>query len=166
MKSQADIGLVGLGAMGENLALNLKDHQWRTALYNRHGEKVSEFMKEYGNDSMFIPCMTPEELCKSLKTPRKILLTVKSGSAVDEMLQTFVPLLDKGDIIIDGGNSDYRNTIRRAHALDELGIHFIGLGISGGTDGARYGASLMAGCTKESLEPVDRKSTRLNSSHT
>lgn len=154
MKSQADIGLVGLGTMGENLALNLKDHQWRTALYNRHGEKVSEFMEAHKHDSMFIPCMTPEELCNSLKTPRRILLTVKSGSAVDEMLQTFIPLLDKGDIIIDGGNSDYRDTTRRSRYLEEHGIHFIGLGISGGMDGARYGASLMAGGTKAGLEPV------------
>lgn len=153
MKSQADIAIVGLGVMGENLALNLKDHQWRTALFNRHPEKVQDFIREH-NDPMFIPCMTPEDLCKSLKSPRKILLTVKSGPAVDEMLHIFVPMLDKGDVIIDGGNSDYRHTIRRSHFLEEHGIHFVGLGISGGMDGARNGASLMAGCTKEGWESV------------
>lgn len=153
MNSQADIGLAGLGVMGENLALNLQQNGWRTALFNRHGEKVQNFVKKH-NESSFIPCMTPEDLCKNLKTPRKILLTVKSGPAVDEIIHHLIPLLEKGDVIIDGGNSDFRHTIRRCHFLEEHGIHFVGLGISGGMEGARNGASLMAGCTTESWDAV------------
>lgn len=153
MNSQVDIGLAGLGVMGENLALNLQKNGWSVALFNRHEEKVQEFLKQH-NDPSFTPCTTPEELCKKLKTPRKILLTVKSGPAVDEMIHLFIPHLEKGDVIIDGGNSDYRHTTHRCHFLEEHGIHYVGLGISGGMEGAQNGASLMAGCTLESWELV------------
>lgn len=131
---KSDIGLVGLAVMGENLALNLEQKGYRVSLYNRLRENspqaVDSFLANKGKNKHFIGTHSPKEFIESLKSPRKILLMIRAGHPVDEMIITLLPFLKKGDTIIDGGNSDYRDTQRRENELREKGIFFVGCGIS------------------------------------
>ncbi len=143
--AKADIGLIGLAVMGQNLAMNMNDHGFTVAVYNRTKEKVDEFLNGSAKESQIIGTHSLEELIESIQRPRKIMLMIKAGEPVDKMIEQIIPLLDKGDIIIDGGNSHYADTTRRCRALNEKGILFVGAGISGGEEGARHGPSIMPG---------------------
>jgi 6-phosphogluconate dehydrogenase len=143
--SKADIGLVGLAVMGENIILNMESKGFTVACYNRTVAKVDKFIDGRAKGKNIIGCHTPEELVKNLKTPRRIMLMVKAGKPVDAFIDTFLPLLDDGDIIIDGGNSHYPDTIRRTELVQNKGKLYIGTGVSGGEEGALKGPSMMPG---------------------
>jgi 6-phosphogluconate dehydrogenase len=145
MSSQSDIGLVGLAVMGQNLILNMADHGFRVAAYNRTSSKVDDFIAGPARDKTVVGCKKPKEFVENLKKPRRIMMMVKAGDPVSLTIAQFVPLLEAGDIIIDGGNSYYLDTERRAEELEQKGILYIGAGISGGEEGARYGPSIMPG---------------------
>lgn len=131
--------------MGANLARNAARNGAKVAVFNRTTEVMTQFIQDYAKEGSFVPCKTYEELIRSLDAPRAFLLMVKAGPAVDAVLEDLLPHLEKGDIIIDGGNSHYEDTDRRYHDLKEKGISFIGMGVSGGEDGALYGPSMMVG---------------------
>ena len=131
--------------MGQNLALNMNDHGFVVAVFNRTTSKVDDFLAEQAKGTKIIGTHSIEELCKSLKRPRRIMLMVKAGTPIDEFIELVLPYLEAGDIIIDGGNSLYTDTNRRCQTLSKKGIHFIGAGISGGEEGARFGPSIMPG---------------------
>ncbi len=143
--SKADIGLVGLAVMGENLVLNMENHGFTVAVYNRTVDKVEKFVNGRGKGKKIIGTHSIEELVASLKSPRKIMMMVKAGQAVDDFIEQLIPHLDEGDIIIDGGNSHYPDSIRRTKYLEEKGFLFIGTGVSGGEEGALKGPSIMPG---------------------
>lgn len=143
--SQADIGLIGLAVMGQNLALNMNDHGFVVAVYNRTVAKVEEFLEGPAKGSQILGAHSLEDFFKSLKKPRKVMLMVKAGDPVDEFIELCLPFLEAGDVIIDGGNSLFTDSIRRFQKLKEKGIYFIGAGISGGEEGARHGPSIMPG---------------------
>lgn len=145
----ADIGLIGLAVMGQNLALNIHDHGFKIAVFNRTTSKVDEFLQGPAQGTGVIGTHSIEEFVRSLKKPRRIILMVKAGQPVDEFIDLLVPHLEKGDIIIDGGNSLFTDTNRRVKSLKEKGIIFIGSGISGGEEGARNGPSIMPGGNSE-----------------
>ena len=147
--SQADIGVVGLAVMGRNLILNMSDHNFTVAVYNRTTAKVDEFLAGEAKGKSIIGSHSIEEFVASLKRPRKIMFMVKAGSAVDDFIEMVLPHLEQGDVIIDGGNSLFTDTLRRTHSLKEKGIHYVGAGVSGGEDGARNGPSLMPGGSSE-----------------
>ncbi|MBI3331940.1 NADP-dependent phosphogluconate dehydrogenase [Candidatus Peregrinibacteria bacterium] len=154
------LGLIGLGTMGANLARNAARNGATVAVYNRTKEKLDAFIEEHGKEGVFVACKTYAELAKALKPPRPILLMVKAGEAVDQVLKELLPHLQKGDIVIDAGNSHYRDTEKREAQLLEKGIHLIGLGVSGGEEGALKGPSMMPGGSKEAyavLEPLLKK---------
>ena len=142
---QADIGLIGLAVMGQNLVLNMNDHGYVVAVFNRTVSKVEEFLEGPAKGTQVIGCHTLNEFVQKLKKPRRVMLMVKAGDPVDEFIEQLVPLLERGDIIIDGGNSHYPDTNRRCQNLKNKGIYFIGTGISGGEEGARHGPSIMPG---------------------
>ena len=154
MTKKADIGLIGLAVMGENLVLNMERNGFTVAVFNRHTEKVDAFINGRGKGKNFIGCHSIEELCANLTSPRKIMLMVKAGQAVDDLTAKLLPHLDKGDIIIDGGNSFFPDTIRRTKDLAEKGIRFIGTGVSGGEEGALKGPSIMPGGNPEAWEYI------------
>lgn len=143
--SKADIGLVGLAVMGENLVLNIESRGFTVAVYNRTVEKVTNFIEGRGKGKNFIGAHSIEELVKNLKTPRKVMLMVKAGKPVDDFIEQIIPYLEKGDIIIDGGNSHFPDSIRRTKYLESKGLLFIGTGVSGGEEGALKGPSIMPG---------------------
>lgn len=143
--SQADIGLIGLAVMGQNLVLNMADHGFTVAVYNRSPDKTRAFLNGEAANKTIIGTESLEELVSSLKSPRKVMLMVKAGEVVDHFIEQLTPLLDEGDIIIDGGNSLYTDSTRRTHELKEKGLLFIGTGVSGGEEGARHGPSIMPG---------------------
>ena len=145
MNSQCDIGLIGLAVMGQNLILNMADHGFRVAAYNRTTEKVDAFLAGPAKEKSITGCYSPEELVNSLKKPRRVMLMVKAGEPVSQTIATLTPLLDSGDIIIDGGNSYFKDTEQRLKELAARGILFLGTGISGGEEGARHGPSIMPG---------------------
>jgi 6-phosphogluconate dehydrogenase len=159
---KADIGLVGLAVMGQNLALNMQRHGYRVAVYNRTWEKTVEFMQGPARGLDFLPQGSPVELVLSLKSPRRVMLMVKAGGAVDAMIDSLVPLLEPGDVIIDGGNSYFEDTVRREKALAAKGLRFIGAGVSGGEEGALNGPSIMPGCSKEAWLAVGRVLTDIS----
>jgi 6-phosphogluconate dehydrogenase len=140
-----DIGLIGLAVMGQNLVLNMNDHGYTVAVYNRTVSKVDDFINNEAKGTKVVGAHSIEELIGSLKTPRRVMLMVKAGDTVDKMIELLVPHLEKDDIIIDGGNSLYTDTNRRTKELREKGLHFIGTGVSGGEEGARFGPSIMPG---------------------
>ncbi|CAN5162450.1 NADP-dependent phosphogluconate dehydrogenase [soil metagenome] len=153
----ADIGVIGLGVMGENLALNLEDHGYRVALWNHTEAKVTRLIEGAGASRQWIGTRTLEELAAALSRPRRILLMIKAGTPVDEMLEKLVPVLGPDDVIVDGGNSLFTDTQRREAALSERGVRFIGMGVSGGEEGARHGPSLMPGGARtayDHLRPI------------
>lgn len=142
---QADIALIGLAVMGQNLILNMDDNGFVVCAYNRTVAKVEHFLQNEAKGTKIIGATSLQDMVQKLKKPRKVMLLVKAGSAVDEFVKNLVPLLSKGDIIIDGGNSQYIDTQRWCKELAPTGILYIGMGVSGGEDGARYGPSLMPG---------------------
>ena len=139
------MGLIGLAVMGQNLALNINDHGYTLAVYNRSSEKTEAFLAKSAKNTKIIPAYSLEELISQLKSPRRVMLMIKAGKPVDLTIEALLPLLDEGDIIIDGGNSHFPDTIRRTKELEEKGILFIGTGISGGEEGARFGPAIMPG---------------------
>lgn len=154
MSKKCDIGVIGLAVMGQNLVLNIEDSGYRVAGYNRTTSVTENFIKERAGDKDFFPAYDLKELVENLKTPRVILLMVKAGSAVDIIIDKLTPLLDKGDIIIDGGNSYFKDTDQRYNKLKEKDIHYLGVGISGGEYGALNGPSIMPGGDKKAYLQV------------
>ncbi len=154
MTKNADIGLIGLAVMGQNLVLNMADHGFKVAVYNRTTSTMEEFIQGEAADKEIVGAETLEELVGMLSSPRKVMLMVKAGAPVDYVIADLLPLLDKGDIIIDGGNSNYEDTIRRTKELEEKGFLFIGTGVSGGEEGARHGPSIMPGGSPEAWPHV------------
>ena len=154
MKELADIGLIGLAVMGENLVLNMESKGFRVAVFNRTVAKVDKFMSGRGAGKNFIGAHSIEELVKSLKRPRKVMLLVKAGSAVDNFIDQIIPHLEPGDIIIDGGNTHYPDTNRRTEYVESKGLLYIGTGVSGGEEGALLGPSIMPGGSKGAWEHV------------
>jgi 6-phosphogluconate dehydrogenase len=152
--AKADIGLVGLAVMGENLVLNMESHGFTVAVYNRTVDKVQNFVNGRGKEKNVIGTTTIEELVSFLKTPRKIMLMVKAGKPVDDFIELLIPHLDKGDIIIDGGNSHFPDTIRRTKYVEEKGLLYIGTGVSGGEEGALKGPSIMPGGSPDAWQFV------------
>ena len=140
-----DIGLIGLAVMGQNLVLNMNDHGYKVAVFNRTVSKVDEFLGDEAKGTKVVGTHSVEELCASLKLPRRVMLMVKAGEVVDQTIEQVLPYLEKGDILIDGGNSLFTDTNRRTKALAEKGILFVGTGVSGGEEGARFGPSIMPG---------------------
>lgn len=142
---KADIGLVGLAVMGENLVLNMESHGYTVAVFNRTVDKVDQFVNGRAKGKNIIGTRSIQELVQSLASPRKVMLMVKAGKPVDEFIELLLPHLEKGDIIIDGGNSHFPDSIRRTKYLEEKGLLFIGTGVSGGEEGALNGPSIMPG---------------------
>jgi 6-phosphogluconate dehydrogenase len=145
MDNEHDLGLIGLAVMGQNLVLNMADHGFNVAVYNRTTRTTDEFIAGPARGKSILGTHTPEELVASLARPRRVMLMVKAGAPVDAVIRQFAPLLEEGDILIDGGNSFYKDTERRIAEAHEHGLQFIGAGISGGEDGARHGPSIMPG---------------------
>lgn len=154
MENLADIGLIGLAVMGENLVLNMESKGFTVAVFNRTVEKVDKFVNGRGKGKNFIPAHSIEELCKSLKRPRKVMMLVKAGSAVDDFIEQIIPYLEPGDVIIDGGNTHFPDTIRRTAYVESKGLLYIGTGVSGGEEGALNGPSMMPGGSKAAWELV------------
>jgi 6-phosphogluconate dehydrogenase len=144
-EGKADIGLIGLAVMGQNLVLNMNDHGFTVAVFNRTVAKVDAFLAGPAKNSRVIGAHHLKDFFQSLKRPRKVMFMVKAGAPVDELIEECLPFLEKGDILIDGGNSHYPDTERRVKSLEEKGILFVGAGISGGEEGARHGPSMMPG---------------------
>lgn len=142
---KGDIGVIGLAVMGQNLISNMDDKGFRVVAFNRTVSKVNEFLQGAAKGSKVIGASSLQDLVEKLEKPRKIMLMVRAGSVVDDFIKQLVPLLDKGDIIIDGGNANYPDTNRRTAELAQQGIRFIGAGVSGGEEGARHGPSIMPG---------------------
>ena len=134
-----DMGLIGLAVMGENLALNVESRGYCVAVYNRTVEKVDRLVQGRGKGKNLCGCHSLEELVASLKRPRIVMMLVKAGPAVDELIDRLIPLLDPGDVIIDGGNSHVLDTERRTRYVEEKGLLFVGMGVSGGEEGALKG---------------------------
>lgn len=143
--SKADIGLIGLAVMGENLILNMESHGFTVAIYNRTVDKVDNFTNGRAKGKNIIGCHSIEDLVANLKSPKKVMLMVKAGKPVDDFIKLLIPHLEKGDIIIDGGNSHFPDTTRRTKYLEEKGLLYIGTGVSGGEEGALKGPSIMPG---------------------
>ena len=143
--SQADIGLIGLAVMGENLVLNMANHGFTVAVYNRTTARVDDFIGGRAQGKSIIGTHSPEELLAQLKRPRRVMLMVQAGAAVDRVIESLLPLLQEGDILIDGGNSNYQDTVRRTRELTAKGLLYIGTGVSGGEEGALTGPSIMPG---------------------
>ena len=153
-ETRNDIGVIGLAAMGANLAMNFADRGFRTAVFNRSPERTEALISEYGSGKNLDPTYTIEAFVASLARPRKIILMVQAGEAVDRVIDSLRPFVDPGDIIVDGGNSFFRDTIRRETSLREADIEFVGLGVSGGEEGARRGPSLMFGGSEAAWEAL------------
>ncbi|MEX2264014.1 MAG: decarboxylating NADP(+)-dependent phosphogluconate dehydrogenase [Bryobacteraceae bacterium] len=141
----SDIGLIGLAVMGQNLVLNMDDHGYRVAVFNRTVSKVDDFIRDEAAGTKVTGAHSIPELVQALKKPRRVMLMVKAGETVDQVIESLLPHLEEGDIVIDGGNSHYPDTNRRTKALAEKGILFVGTGVSGGEEGARFGPSIMPG---------------------
>jgi 6-phosphogluconate dehydrogenase len=160
--SVSEIGVVGLATMGQNLARNLASHGVRVAVYNRTAARTRDFMAEHGAEGDFHAAGSLEELVGLLTPPRAILVMVKAGAAVDETIAELSPILQPGDTIIDGGNSLFHDTRRRAAAIEKLGLGYIGAGVSGGEEGALRGPSIMPGGTRESYARVEQMLTAIS----
>src|ERR1044072_4010160 len=154
--NQCDIGLIGLAVMGENLVLNMESKGFSVAVFNRTTAVTKKFEASRGQGKNIQPPATMEEVVKALQRPRKAMIMVKAGAPVDAVIGQLVPLLEEGDVIIDGGNSLFTDTQRRCKDLEGKGIHFVGCGVSGGEEGALKGPSLMPGGPRESWEIIAR----------
>jgi 6-phosphogluconate dehydrogenase len=153
-EANCDIGLIGLAVMGQNLVLNMNDHGYKVAVFNRTTSKVDEFLAEEAKGTNVEGAHSIEEMCAKLKRPRRVMLMVKAGQVVDDTIAQVLPHLEPGDILIDGGNSLYTDSTRRSKDLAAKGIQFIGTGVSGGEEGARFGPSIMPGGNKEAWPHV------------
>jgi 6-phosphogluconate dehydrogenase len=154
METVAKVGLIGLGVMGENLALNIERNRFPIAVFNRTKEKVDQFLQGRAHGKAVTGCHDPKEFIAQIERPRKIVLLVKAGDAVDQTIESLKPYLEKGDIIIDGGNSHFQDTRRRAKELASHGFSLIGSGVSGGEEGALLGPSLMPGGDEKAYEEI------------
>ena len=156
--SQPSVGMIGLAVMGSNLARNIESRGFPVAVYNRTGEVTKEFMTKFGTKdgkpTGFVPSYTLPDFVKSMKAPRQIFIMVKAGAGTDAVIDQLAPLLDKGDIVIDGGNAYFKDTVRRENKLKEMGLNFLGIGISGGEEGALKGPSLMPGGPRDAWKIV------------
>lgn len=153
-QNQSDIAVIGLAVMGQNLILNMADNGFRVTAYNRTTSKVDDFINNEAKGFSVVGAYSLEEMVKTLKTPRKIMLMIKAGDAVDQEIDKLVPLLSPGDIIIDGGNSLYSDTNRRTAYVESKGLQYIGTGVSGGEEGARRGPSIMPGGSPDAWPAV------------
>jgi len=151
---RCDIGLIGLAVMGQNLVLNMNDHGFKVAVYNRTLSKVDDFMNGNAKGTEIVGTHSLEEFTSVLKRPRRVMLLVKAGDPVDHFIELLLPLLEEGDIIVDGGNSNYNDTIRRTAYVESKGLFYIGTGVSGGEEGARHGPSIMPGGSPEAWPHV------------
>jgi len=165
MKKKADIGVVGLAVMGENLILNMESKGFTVACYNRTVSKVDDFVKGRAAGKNIMGCRSVRALCSKLQRPRKVMLMVKAGGAVDAFIEQVIPYLQKGDIVIDGGNSHFPDTIRRTEYLESKGLLYIGTGVSGGEEGALLGPSIMPGGSKKAWRSA-KKILQTISAHT
>ncbi|QDS88545.1 MULTISPECIES: decarboxylating NADP(+)-dependent phosphogluconate dehydrogenase [Rosistilla] len=154
MSGDCDFGLIGLAVMGENLALNVESRGYKVAVYNRTTDKVDALIEGRAAGKNFVGCHSIEEFVKSCARPRKLMMLVKAGPAVDAIIEQLTPFLEPGDIIIDGGNTHYADTERRTKEVEAKGFHFIGTGVSGGEEGALKGPSLMPGGSKDAWPMV------------
>ena len=153
-QATAQIGVTGLGVMGRNLARNFARHGYATALHNRTTARTDAIMAEFGHEGTFVPAHTAEEFVASLERPRRLVIMVNAGAATDAVIEEFAPLLEPGDMIIDGGNAHFLDTRRREGALRDRGLHFVGMGVSGGEEGALNGPSIMPGGSAESWQAL------------
>ncbi|MEV0666615.1 NADP-dependent phosphogluconate dehydrogenase [Actinomadura luteofluorescens] len=151
---KARIGVTGLAVMGRNLARNLARHGHPVAVHNRTSARTKALVEEFGGEGTFLPAETPERFVESLERPRRLVVMVKAGGPTDAVIDEFAPLLEPGDMIVDGGNANFADTRRREADLRERGIHFVGTGISGGEEGALHGPSIMPGGSAESYEAL------------
>ncbi|MES9603305.1 MULTISPECIES: NADP-dependent phosphogluconate dehydrogenase [Actinomadura] len=151
---KARIGVTGLAVMGRNLARNLARHGHPVAVHNRTSARTKALVEEFGDEGTFLPAETPERFVESLERPRRLVVMVKAGGPTDAVIDEFAPLLEPGDMIVDGGNANFADTRRREAALRERGIHFVGTGVSGGEEGALLGPSIMPGGSAESYEAL------------
>jgi 6-phosphogluconate dehydrogenase len=154
MEKLADIGLIGLAVMGENLVLNMESKGFTVGVFNRTVSKVDAFVNGRGKGKNFIGAHSIEELCRSLKRPRKVMMLVKAGQAVDDFIEQIIPHLEPGDVIIDGGNTHFPDTVRRTALVESRGLLYVGTGVSGGEEGALRGPSMMPGGSKAAWELV------------
>ena len=148
----ADIGLTGLAAMGRNLARNMARHGYTVAVHNRTTERMTSLLEEHGDDGEFVGSESLEDFVASVRTPRAIVIMVKAGEPTDAVIDQLVPLLDEGDIVVDAGNAHFEDTLRRQQALEDQGLHFVGMGVSGGEEGALNGPSIMVGGSEHAYE--------------
>ena len=154
MEPQADIALIGLAVMGRNLILNMNDHGYTVVAYNRTLSRVDDFMADEAKGTKVIGARSIPEMIAHLKRPRRVMMLVKAGHPVDEFIEKLMPHLAPGDIIIDGGNSLYQDTIRRSKYVESRGLLYIGTGVSGGEEGARIGPSIMPGGSEDAWPHV------------
>jgi len=152
---KAEFGIIGLATMGQNLALNVEDKGFSVAVYNRTAERTRKFLEEKAKGRRIVPCYSLEELVESLSRPRKVLLMVKAGEPTDAVLEKLFPLLERGDLVIDGGNAHYADTERRLREAEGRGLLYLGTGISGGEYGALHGPAIMAGGHREGYELIE-----------
>ena len=151
-KATADVGLTGLAAMGRNLARNMARNGHTVAVHNRTTERMTSLLDEHGDEGEFVGSESLEDFVASIRTPRAIVVMVKAGDPTDAVIDQLVPLLDEGDIVVDAGNAHFEDTLRRQQALKEDGLHFVGMGVSGGEEGALNGPSIMVGGSQHAYE--------------
>ena len=154
MQTSAQIGVTGLGVMGRNLARNFARHGYVVALHNRTASRTTDTVDQFGDEGTFVPAQTAEEFVRALERPRRVLILVNAGDATDAVINEFAPLLEPGDMLIDGGNAHFHDTRRREAKLKQEGLHFVGMGVSGGEEGALHGPSIMPGGSKESYQAL------------
>ena len=153
-QATAQIGVTGLGVMGRNLARNFARHGYAVALHNRTASRVTDMVKQFGHEGEFVAAQTAEEFVQALERPRRLVIMVNAGEATDAVIDEFAPLLEDGDMIIDGGNAHFKDTRRREAALRQKNLHFVGMGVSGGEEGALNGPSIMPGGSQESYRSL------------
>src|SRR6202789_1894587 len=153
-QATAQIGVTGLGVMGRNLARNFARHGYTVALHNRTASRTTDMVNQFGDEGTFVPAQSAQEFVDALERPRRLVIMVNAGEATDAVIDEFAPLLESGDMIIDGGNAHFADTRRREAALRERGLHFVGMGVSGGEEGALNGPSIMPGGSAESWQAL------------
>jgi 6-phosphogluconate dehydrogenase len=153
-QAQAQIGVTGLGVMGRNLARNFARHGYTVALHNRTASRVTDTVDQFGHEGTFVAAPDREDFVRALERPRRLLIMVNAGQATDAVIDEFAPLLDPGDMLIDGGNAHFLDTRRREAALRQANLHFVGMGVSGGEEGALHGPSIMPGGSTESYQAL------------
>ena len=153
-QASAQIGVTGLGVMGRNLARNFARHGYTVALHNRTASRTTDMASQFGDEGTFVPAQSAQEFVQALERPRRLVIMVNAGEATDAVIDEFAPLLESGDMIIDGGNAHFKDTRRREAALRQRGLHFVGMGVSGGEEGALHGPSIMPGGSPESYQSL------------